>query len=112
MTRQKRGWIGLIGLVVSAVVLAGCGGATSTTERARPLTGVHDGWNIRVTPAFSPDTDRWRAGVEVWPPDRNPQVHPGIVVHFGETASDQRTVVRAAFDAARRYIDASRPQHR
>jgi hypothetical protein len=73
---------------------------------------THNGWNIRVTPAFSHETNRWRAGVEVWPPDRNPEVHPGILVHFTETAWDQRAVVRAAFDAARRYIDASRPQYR
>lgn len=104
--------IRLMGLVLVAVMLASCGGATPKTEHARVLMSGHNGWNMRVTPTFSHSTNHWRAGVEVWPPDRNYQIHPGIIVHFTETAWDQRVVVQAAFDAARRYIDASRAQHR
>ena len=74
--------------------------------------GQHNGWTIRVTPSFSYTANRWRARAEVWPPDRNHQIHAGIGVRFSEEAWDQKVVVDAALAAARRYIDASRSEHR
>jgi hypothetical protein len=70
----------------------------------------HNGWTMRITPSAS-DSRVWRAGVEVWPPDRNPESHGGIQMRFTEVASDEKSIVESAMRSARRYIDASRTQH-
>jgi hypothetical protein len=105
------GMVRLMPLMLAIVILAGCGGAASKPQPARVVMAVHKGWNIRITPAFSHAENRWRAGVDVWPPDRNPERYPGIRVHFADTDQDQKVVVQAATEYARRYIDASHAQH-
>lgn len=95
-----------------AFVAAGCGtGAPASTAPARPVMSKYRGWSISVTPALIRDTNRWRARVEVWPPERRPDTYPGVLVHFSETATDRTAVEQAATAAARRHIDASEPVH-
>jgi hypothetical protein len=77
----------------------------------RTVTGEHHGWTLRVTPVAT-GADQWRARVEVWPPDRGPDNHSGIQLQFTEIAANEETIVDSAISSARRYIDASRTQHR
>jgi hypothetical protein len=65
----------------------------------------HNGWTIRVSPSL---TDRWRARVQVWPPDVNPQAHGGINLRFDESATDEKSIVQSAIAAAVGYIEANR----
>lgn len=103
------GTIKLMCLALTAVVLAGCAGTTSRTEGGRVVMTEHGGWAIRITP--SSIDNRWRARVEVWPPDRSPATHGGINVRFIDSAPDEKAIVQSATAAARSYIDASRTQH-
>jgi hypothetical protein len=112
--RRPGGRAGLVRLtpwMLAIAILAGCAGAASNPQPARVVMAEHDGWIIRVTPSFSYADDRWRAAVDVWPPDRNPETYPGIRVHFTDAERDQGVVVKAATDSARHYIDASRARH-
>jgi hypothetical protein len=102
---------GLLSLALAALLLAGCGGGAARSERARLLTSAHAGWTIHIRPFLTESDERWRARVEVWPPDRNPQVYGGITLRFIESAPDEKTIVQAALAEARRYIEASSPKH-
>ena len=77
----------------------------------RPVTSEHNGWTIRISPAGNPDSRVWRAGVQVWPPDRDPERQSGIQMQFTDVAADEKSIVESAIRSARRYIDASRTQH-
>jgi hypothetical protein len=97
--------------VLMAVLLNGCGGVT--TQRPadeRPVLSEYKGWRIGVTPSLV-QTNRWRARVRVWPPEVQPDTHPGVLIYFSDTAADRRAIEQAATAAARRYIDASQPLH-
>jgi hypothetical protein len=72
---------------------------------------AHNGWTIRIHPALRESDERWRARVEVWPPDRNPQLYSGITLRFTESAPDEKTIVQSALAEAHRYIEASSPKH-
>lgn len=90
----------------------GADAATAPQPRAgHTVLSEHNGWTIRITPAAAPDGRQWQAGVEVWPPGRNPESHGGIQMHFTEDAPDEKSIVESAMRSARRYIDASRTQH-
>jgi hypothetical protein len=65
----------------------------------------YNGWTISVTPLRMQDA--WSARVQVWPPDRRPEAHPGINVSFNGTAAERSAVEQAATAAAQRYIDSS-----
>jgi hypothetical protein len=97
-------------LALAAVVLASCASATPQSEPVRVVMSEHQGWTIRVTPSPTRTGRRWRARVEVWPPDRHHERYSGIRLHFTESASQQSAVVQSAITEARRYIDASRTQ--
>jgi hypothetical protein len=87
--------------------------AASEPRPGRAVIGEHHGWTLRITPLASASGDgEWRAGVEVWPPDRSPESHSGIHLRFTDVASDEKSIVESAMRSARRYIDASRTQHR
>jgi hypothetical protein len=87
-------------------------GPAPQPRQGRTVMSEHSGWTMRITPSASaPDSRVWRAGVEVWPPDRNPESHGGIQIRFTEVASDEKSIVESAMRWARRYIDASRTQH-
>lgn len=103
----------LCAALVLLTALEGCGSRTSPSriELERPLLGEYKGWSTRVTPSFSYATNRWHAQVDVWPPDRRPESHSGVRVHFGDTAWDRSAIEQAATAAARRYIDASMAVH-
>jgi hypothetical protein len=98
--------------LVVAAVLAGCGSTTLQAQSGRVVMSEHSGWTIRVSPSFTDNGDRWRARVEVWPPDRSHTTHSGINVRFTDSAADEKTIVQSALASARRYIDASRTEHR
>lgn len=103
--------IKLVRLGLAALVLADWGSKTPPPQASRAVMSRYNEWTIRITP--SPESDkRWRARVEVWPPNRSPQTNGGIQVHFTEWRPDEQTVVLAALESARRYIDASRTAHR
>jgi len=69
--------------------------------------GEHLQWTIRVSPHRSGLDHKWRAVVEIWRPDREPNTHNATVVPFARTAADERAVISVALTAARAYIDAS-----
>ena len=70
-----------------------------------PTIGGHRDWTIRVNPRQDAD-HRWRALVEVWPPDRGPRMHNATVVLFARSAEDEQSVVVLGLAAARDYIAA------
>jgi hypothetical protein len=81
-------------------------------RQGRTVVSEHKGWTVRITPSvIAADTPVWRAGVAVWPPDRDPQRQSGIQVRFTDVASDEDTIVQSALRSARHYIDASRTRH-
>jgi hypothetical protein len=93
-------------LCVSIAVLVLAVACTTTRARGGPVVmSQHNGWTIRVSPLL---TDRWRARVQVWPPDVNPQAHGGINLRFDESATDEESIVQSAIAAARRYIEVTR----
>jgi hypothetical protein len=94
----------LLPLAVAVLALTTCT-STPTARTGRVVMSQHEGWTIRVAPAL---TDRWRARVQVWPPDVNPQTHGGINLHFVESATDEKAIVQSGIASARRYIDATR----
>jgi hypothetical protein len=96
---------------LAVAFLAACASTDRSTEPA-PVLRQHSGWTIRVTPSFRYSVNRWRARVDVWPPDRDYRTQAGINVRFSEEAWDQKVVVQSALAAAQRYIDASQTQHR
>jgi hypothetical protein len=85
-------------------------GRAPEPRAGRVVTSEHNGWTVRIVPSASA-ADLWRARVEVWPPGRSPGTYAGIEVSFTEAASDEKAIVESATRAARRFIDASRPQH-
>jgi hypothetical protein len=98
-------------LVCAAIVVTLLTACTTTGPSARTgrvVMSQHNGWAIRITPSLS---DRWRARVQVWPPEVRPETHGGISVNFTESASTENAIVQAATASARRYIDASRSAH-
>lgn len=109
--RRAGGVIGLVAILLVAAALGACSSAPPKTEPVRVALSRYKDWTIRVTPSFSYRTNHWRARAEVWPPDRSYQVHSGILLRFTDSAQDQKVVVDSALEAARRYIDASRPDH-
>jgi len=94
-------------VALAAVVLVACTSTPPDVRSGRVVLSQYNGWTIRVTPSF---LDRWRARVQVWPPDVNPETHGGIRLHFTDSAADEPAVVQSAIAAARRYIDGSRRQ--
>ena len=107
-----RGWT-LIGAaflcwVAAIVVLTACTSTTPQARTGRVVMSQHNGWTIRITPSF---TDRWRARLQVWPPDVPPETHGGITLHFAEVAANESAIVHSAIASARRYIEASRSVH-
>jgi hypothetical protein len=94
----------VLSLAIAVLVLA----AACTTTQARGgrvVMSQHNGWTIRVSPSL---TDRWRARVQVWPPDINPQAHGGINLRFDGSATDEKSIVQSAIAAALSYIEANR----
>jgi len=55
--------------------------------------------------------DLWQARVRVWPPEVQPETHPGINVRFSGASSNRQALEQAATTAARQYIDASVSTH-
>jgi hypothetical protein len=94
----------LLPVVIAALVLAACATAAPESRSGRVVMSQHKGWAIRVAPSL---TDRWRARVQVWPPEVNPKAHGGINLHFAETGSTERAIVESALASARRYIESS-----
>ena len=93
---------------VAAVVLLIAACSTTTTPAARSgrvVTSQYNSWTMRISPSL---TDRWRARVQVWPPEVRPETHGGINLYFTESASTESAIVQAATAFGRRYIDASR----
>lgn len=85
--------------------------SASEPRPGRTVLGEHQGWTMRITPSAS-NGGEWRARVEVWPPDRRPDSHSGIQLRFTDAAPDEQSIVESARRSARRYIDASRTEHR
>jgi hypothetical protein len=102
----------LLFIALVAVTVIACATDRRHTEGDSPVMSEYAGWRIGITPTFRYTVNRWRARVEVWPPDRDHQKHAGISVRFSEEAWDRRVLLQSATDAARRYIDASRAEHR
>jgi len=98
----------LVSVATAVLVLATCTTTTPESRSGRVVMSQHNGWTIRISPSFS---DRWRARVQVWPPDVNPQQHGGINLHFVESAATESAIVQSAMALARRYIEASRSVH-
>jgi len=107
MTAPYRAAITLV-----VMLLAACSRDSLPTQVERPVMSEHKGWHVSVTPSFNRTAERWRARVEVWPPERRPGVHPGVRVHFDGSSSDRRAIEEAGTAAARRYIDDSLAVHR
>jgi hypothetical protein len=100
----------LLGLI--SVFLTACGGGVATRPvDERPVVSQYKGWTIAVIPSLVTD-NQWRARVRVWPPEVVPSRHPGIVVHFSESAAGRSAIEKAGTAAAQRHIDASQPVHR
>jgi hypothetical protein len=100
----------LVWALTVAVLLTACAGTeTSPARSGRVVTSQYNGWTIRITPTL---TDRWRARVQVWPPEVTPETHGGINPYFAESAATESAIVQAATASARRYIDASRGSSR
>jgi hypothetical protein len=99
-------------VVLTVLALAACGSTRPAPVTGRPVMSQHQEWTIRITPWSTEPGKRLRARVEVWPPDRSPQTHSGILVHFTESRPDEPAIVKAALESARRYIDASRSDAR
>jgi hypothetical protein len=99
-------------VLLTVVALAACGTTRPAPVTGRPVMSQHHEWTIRITPWSTGPGKAVRARVEVWPPDRSPQMHSGIQVHFTESRPDEPAIVQAALASARRYIDASRSEHR
>src|SRR5262245_36761980 len=96
--RVDRRFVSLFYLAVVVLGLTMC--TTTTTARSgRVVISQYGGWTIRVSPSL---TDRWRARVQVWPPEIDPKNHGGINVHFTESASSESAIVSAATASARR----------
>jgi hypothetical protein len=96
----------LVWAVTVAVLLTACAEVTTSPARSgRVVTTQYNGWTIRISPTL---TDRWRARVQVWPPEVTPETHGGINPYFAESAATETAIVQAATASARRYIDASR----
>jgi hypothetical protein len=97
--------------VTAAVLVSACASGTTSTARAgRVVTSQYNGWTIRISPTLT--DDRWRARVQVWPPEVKPETHGGINPYFAESATTESAIVQAATASARRYIDASRGSDR
>ena len=91
-----------------ATTSAGASEATLIlTPMMPPTMSEHRQWTIRVSPRRSGIDRKWRALVEIWRPDREPNTHNATVVPFARTAADQGAVIAVARMAARAYIDAS-----
>jgi hypothetical protein len=73
----------------------------------RSTMSEHREWTIRVSSRHSGLDHKWRAVVEIWRPDREPNTHNATLVPFARTAEDERAVIAVALGAARAYIDAS-----
>jgi hypothetical protein len=67
---------------------AGAGAALPTPMMPSTMT-EHWQWTIRVSPRHSGLDHRWRALVEIWRPDREPNTHNATVVPFARRAADQ-----------------------
>jgi hypothetical protein len=67
----------------------------------------HNQWTIRVSPRHSGVDHKWRALVEIWRPEREPNTQTATVVPFARSAADEPAIVAVALSAARAYIDAS-----
>jgi hypothetical protein len=91
--------------VTAAVLISACASGTSPARTGRVVTSQYNGWTIRISPML---TDRWRARVQVWPPEVTPETHGGINPYFSESAATESAIVQAATESARRYVDASR----
>jgi len=105
--------IRLVSLILAGAIFAGCGSMASGPREGRVVTSQYNGWTMRITPstAGGSESSAWRARLEVWPPDRNPEIHGGIRVHFADVASSEKSIVESALQSGRRYIDASRTLH-
>lgn len=95
-----------VSLILAVVVLGGCGSTTSQGRVSRVVMSQYNGWTIGVTPSLT-HSGAWRARVQAWPRDVNPQSHGGIALHFTESASSESAIVTSAITFARVYIDAS-----
>jgi len=101
----------LCAAIVVAVAVGGCGSVKPRSADQRPVVSQYKGWSISVISSFAESANRWRARVDVWPPDRRPDTHSGIRLRFDETAADRVAIEKAATAAARQYIDASSAVH-
>jgi hypothetical protein len=97
--------------LITAFLTACGGGVTPRPVDERPIVSQYKGWTINVIPSQI-TSNQWRARVRVWPPEVVPAQHPGIVVHFSESAAGRSAIEKAAIAAAQRHIDASQPVHR
>jgi hypothetical protein len=95
-------------IVAVIVLLAACSTTTPSARSGRVVTSQYNNWTMRISPSL---TDRWRARVQVWPPEVRPETHGGINLYFTESAATESAIVQAASTLARRYIDASRSTH-
>jgi len=105
----------ILSLLWTAFIVGALGGCSTTAPRAvdqPPITSQYKGWGIRVTPSVIYGwPNLWHARVRVWPPEVQPEAHPGINLSFNETATERSAVEQAANAAARRYIDGSLRAH-
>jgi len=90
----------------------GDSGPAAEPRQGATVVAEYNGWTMRITPSAAAAAGAvWRAGLEVWPPDRSSETQSGIQVRFTEVAADERSIVETALQSGRRYIDASRTQH-
>jgi hypothetical protein len=95
----------LVCVAIAAALLTTCATSAPTSRSGRVVMSQYNRWTIRIAPSM---TDRWRARVQVWPPEVTPETNGGINLHFTESASTETAIVQAATAKARSYIDASR----
>jgi|SRR5262245_23047530 len=96
-------------IAVLTIVLAACSSAPRRSADQPPITSTYKGWTITVTP--SQIDDFWRARIRVWPPEVQPEAHPGINVRFSGTSTNRQAVEQAATAVARQYVDAMVSTH-
>jgi hypothetical protein len=93
-------------IVVVGMVASACRSSPPQTRTGRTVISQYNGWTIGVSPSIS-QSHVWRARVQVWPKDVNPQSHGGIALPFRQSAQSESAIVGSAAAFAREYIDAS-----
>ena len=99
-------------MIALALILAACSSSRPRPVEQAPVMSQYKGWNIGVTPSVVHGSlELWQARVRVWPPEVQPETHPGINIRFSGASTNRQALEQAATDVARQYIDASVSTH-